>query len=235
MSEMIYLADDEKNIRDLMESFLSNAGYRVRTFADGDALIAAYEKETPDLVILDIMMPGTDGLTACSLLRQRDPGLPMIIVSARDDPYDRVTGLSLGSDDYLVKPFLPLELVARVKALLRRSEPRRGGMREEALTFGSLTLSEHKRTALLGENPLSLTPMEFDFLAYMIRRGDRAVRRDEILKDLWHLDRQADTRAADDLLKRLRRKLEDRHSDVAIRTVWGYGFQLVKEAPDENV
>ena len=187
----------------------------------------------PDLVILDIMMPGTDGLSVCSQLRQKDADLPIMIVSARDSPYDRVTGLTLGGDDYLIKPFLPLELVARIRALLRRSKRNTPSAAEESpseLKFGSLSLSPALRSATLHGEPLSLTPTEFDFLAYLTAHQDRAVSRQELLNALWQFDWQADTRAADDLLKRLRRKLREHQSDVRIETVWGYGFKLVPEA-----
>lgn len=230
--ETIYLADDEKNIRDLMNAFLTQEGFSVRTFADGDSLLAACEQAMPDLVVLDIMMPGTDGLSVCSHLRQKDAALPIIIVSAKDSPYDRVTGLTLGSDDYLVKPFLPLELVARIRALLRRSGHRAESAAHPSpneLRFGSLTLSPSLRSAALRGEPLSLTPTEFDFLAYLIEHQDRAVSREELLHALWQFDWQADTRATDDLLKRLRRKLRERRSDVRIETVWGYGFKLALE------
>lgn len=188
--EVIDLADDERHIRELMHAFLSQAGYEVHTFSNGDALMEACRREMPDLVILDIMMPGTDGLSVCAQLRQQNEHLPIIIVSAKDSPYDRVTGLTLGGDDYLIKPFLPLELVARVKAL---------------------------------------TPTEFDFLAYLMAHQERAVSRDELLHALWQFDWQADTRATDDLLKRLRRKLRERKSPVCIETVWGFGFKLALE------
>ncbi len=122
MAQTIYLADDEKNIRDLIVAFLAQEGFAATAFANGDALLEACERALPDLVILDVMMPGTDGLSVCSHLRKLHPQLPILIVSAKDSPFDRVTGLTLGSDDYLVKPFLPLELVARVRALLRRAQ-----------------------------------------------------------------------------------------------------------------
>ena len=231
--ETIYLADDEKNIRELMNAFLTQEGFSVRTFADGDSLLAACAQKMPDLVILDIMMPGTDGLSVCSQLRQKDADLPIIIVSAKDSPYDRITGLTLGGDDYLVKPFLPLELVARIRALLRRSN--RHSLSADAaapseLSFGSLVLSPALRSATLHGEPLPLTPTEFDFLAYLTEHQDRAVSREELLRALWQFDWQADTRATDDLLKRLRRKLREHQSDVRIETVWGYGFKLALEA-----
>ena len=230
MSKKIYLADDEENIRALMTSFLKNAGYEVASFPDGDSLYEAYLENRPDLIILDVMMPGTDGLTLCSLLREKNPGLPIIIVSARDDPYDRVTGLSMGSDDYLIKPFLPLELVARVKALFRRSETEAASKPDETRSFGALTINEKTRTAVLSGNVLTLTPTEFGFLSYLIREKDRAVSREELLAELWGFSRDADTRATDDLVKRLRKKLKNAGADFEIETVWGYGFRLVKGA-----
>ena len=164
------------------------------------------------------------------MLRKGSPRLPIIIVSAKDSPYDRVTGLTLGSDDYLIKPFLPVELVARGKALLRRTgieqhlpEP------SQPLEYGPLVLSPGLRTASLWGEPLTLTPTEFDFLAYLLQNRDRAVSREELLQALWQVDWQADTRAADDLVKRLRRKLRERGSQVRIETVWGYGFRLELE------
>lgn len=233
MPQSVYLADDEKNIRELMELFLSQEGFSVRTFSDGDALLAACRHSLPDLIILDIMMPGTDGFQICSQLRQENPDLPIIIVSAKDSPFDRVTGLTLGSDDYLIKPFLPQELVARVRALLRRSyrASKTAGISEE-LTFGALTLSPALRTAALNHEPLSLTPTEFDFLSYMITHQERAVSREELLQTLWNMDWQADTRAADDLVKRLRRKLRAKQSTIRIETVWGFGFRLVLEGDE---
>ena len=121
MAKSIYVADDELHIRNLIQTFLANEGYEVRTFADGDSLFQAFSERCPDLIILDIMMPGTDGLSLCARIRG-ESRVPIMIVSAKDSPLDRVTGITLGSDDYMVKPFLPLELVARVKALFRRAE-----------------------------------------------------------------------------------------------------------------
>lgn len=227
MPQSIYIADDEKNIRDLIAAFLSQEGFAVKSFSDGDALLFACDQALPDLVILDIMMPGTDGLSVCSMLRKTSAELPIIIVSAKDSPYDRVTGLTLGSDDYMVKPFLPLELVARVHSLLRRTQRRtQTSEAVQELTFGSLQLFPDRRNALLDGAALTLTPTEFDFLAYLVQHQERAVSREELLQALWQVDWQADTRAADDLVKRLRRKLRDLHSPVRIETVWGFGFRI---------
>lgn len=229
MQEKIYLADDEKNIRDLIRVFLTQEGFQVQTFADGESLYSACCQSMPDLVVLDIMMPGTDGLSICSRLRQNSSELPIIIVSAKDSPFDRVTGLTLGSDDYLIKPFLPLELIARIKALLRRSQAKITSEAGQLLSCGPLCLDPELRKSFLFGKPLTLTPTEFDFLEYMLQNQEKAVSRDELLKVLWQVDWPADTRAADDLVKRLRRKLRENKSPVHIETVWGFGFRLVQE------
>ena len=233
MSECIYLADDDENIRELIAAFLSQEGFEVQSFDNGTSLMEACGKSMPDLVILDVMMPGVDGLAVCSTLRRDHADLPIVIVSAKDSPYDRVTGLTLGSDDYLVKPFLPIELVARVKAILRRARsygsPSVSELAPRKLSFGALDLFPGRRDALLGGNPISLTPTEFDFLTYLVERQDRAVSREELLKALWGIDWQADTRVADDLVKRLRRKLRAAGGGVNVETVWGFGFRISAE------
>ena len=228
MSQLIYYADDEKHIRELIEAFLVQEGYEVKTFADGRGILDACKKKMPDLVIVDILMPGVDGLSVCHSLRTMSSELPIIIVSAKDSPYDRVTGFSAGSSDYMVKPFLPLELVFRVKALLRG----RQGVQdienadEDECIFGNLKLFPKKRKAQIDEKEFMLTPGELDFLYYMILRKDRAVSRDELLESIWKMNYQADTRATDDLVKRLRKKLRDNKCNIHIETVWGYGFRL---------
>ncbi len=230
MSQIIYLADDEKNIRDLISAFLSKEKFEVKTFEDGDTLLEACGICLPDLVILDIMLPGTDGLSICSMLRKANADLPIIIVSAKDSPYDRVTGLMLGSDDYLTKPFLPLELVARVRSLLRRTQKSvQTNVEVHKLVYGTLQLFPERRNALLDGKPLSLTPTEFDFLAYLVQHQERAVSRDELLQALWQVNWHADTRVTDDLVKRLRRKLRVLQSPVRIETVWGFGFRISLE------
>ena len=227
MNQMIYIADDEQSIRDLLVSFLSREGYRVTAFENGDLLLEACEKELPDLVILDILMPGTDGLIVCTYLRRMSEQLPILIVSGKDSPYDRVTGLTLGADDYLVKPFLPMELGARVRALLRRTQKTAAPNKPLwELSFGPLALSVAERSATLNGEPLPLTPTEFDFLSYLMKHAGAAVSREELLKALWQVSWDSDTRATDDLVKRLRRKLRERGSSVRIETVWGYGFRL---------
>ncbi len=238
MKNRIYVADDEQETREQLASFLESDGFAVTAFSNADDLLDAYQNKRPDLVILDIVMPGTDGLTACMRLRREDPLIPIMIMSAMASPYDRVTGLTLGCDDYLTKPFLPLELAARVKVLLRRTQsastPVEKGRNPRELTYGPLRISVEQRIAFLGEKRLSLTPAEFNFLSYLIQHAGSAVSRKDLLKNLWELDWQADTRATDDLVKRLRRKLREAGSPVRIETVWGFGFRLAMDGDTDS-
>lgn len=229
MAKKIYVADDEKNICFLIQNFLEKEGYEVKCFHDGESILAACGEEMPDMCILDVMMPGMDGLTVCTQIRKWSH-VPIIIVSAKDSPLDRITGITLGSDDYLVKPFLPLELVTRVKALFRRVEAF-SAVEEEAkdvLEFGDIKLYPKRRAARFSGEELSLTPLEFDFLCHMMEHPEHAASRDDLLKALWKVDsREVDTRAVDDMVKRLRKKLKELKSVVKIETVWGYGFRLI--------
>ncbi len=229
MAKKIYVADDEKNICFLIQNFLEKEGYEVTCFHDGESIVKACDAEMPDLCILDVMMPGMDGLTACTQIRKKSH-VPIIIVSAKDSPLDRITGITLGSDDYLVKPFLPLELVTRVKALFRRVDAFAGPTEDskETLEFGDITLFTKRRAAHLKGSEFALTPLEFDFLNHMLAYPEHAASRDDLLKALWKVDsKEVDTRAVDDMVKRLRKKLKEQGSVVKIETVWGYGFRLV--------
>ena len=150
-----------------------------------------------------------------------------IIISAKDSPYDRVTGLTIGADDYLSKPFLPIELIARIRALLRRSQTvTEEPQSSQTLSYGPITLYLDKRSATLDGEAFPLTPNEFDFLAFLIEKDGAAASREELINNLWKVDWQEDTRVADDLVKRLRRKLHTRNASLQIKTVWGYGFRL---------
>ncbi len=230
MGKSIYIAEDDADIRALIELFLNNEGYAVRAFGTGDALLGAFNAQPADMVILDIMLPGTDGLTLCARLRQRS-NVPIIIVSARDSEADRIAGITLGSDDYLTKPFSPMELTARVKALFRRLELDRGAPAADGLLLNNLNLDPAARIAAVGGAPLDLTPTEFLLLAYLLRQGDRAVSREELLKNVWKYDFEVDTRATDDVMKRLRKKLLQAGAAIRIETVWGFGFRIVAEGP----
>ncbi len=223
MEKTIYIADDEKNIRDIISGFLKNDGFNVKAFDNGDDLLVEFLKNPADMVILDIIMDGTDGLTICSQIRQKH-NVPIIIVSARDSELDRITGITMGSDDYLTKPFSPIELVARVKAIFRRMNLDKYSTSIEILTFGDIALNLATRESTYEGKRLDLTPTEFALLTYLFENKDRALSREELLKNVWKFDFEVDTRAVDDVLKRLRKKII--HSNVKIKSVWGFGFKL---------
>lgn len=229
MLKRIYIADDEANICKLIQSFLEKEGFEVKCFGNGVDLLNRFRIDPVDLLILDIMMPGIDGLSLCAMIRQ-ESSVPIIIVSAKDSEIDRVTGITIGSDDYLVKPFSPLELVARVKALFRRNELLLGQshVESEVLTYHTLILNMKMRTLIINERAVTLTPMEFDFLAFLVKNQDRAVSKVELLKELWQVDFETDTRATDDVVKRLRKKLKENGS-ISIETVWGFGYRIGQE------
>ena len=227
MKRSISIAEDDANIRTLISLFLENEGYEVRQYTTGDALLEAFMEQPADLVILDIMMPGTDGLTLCASLRKKS-NVPIIIVSARGSESDRIAGITLGSDDYLTKPFSPMELVARVKALFRRLELDRGAnTASERVEAGNVTIDLAIREASANGDRLDLTPTELMLLAYLIKKSPAAVSREELLKNVWKFDFEIDTRATDDVMKRLRKKLNSAKASIKIETVWGFGFKLV--------
>ena len=232
-SKKIYLADDEKNIREIMTVFLKNEGYDVTAFSDGTSIRQAFDAKVPDLIILDVMMPGEDGLSLCSYFRKKS-SIPILIVSAKDTPMDRITGIMLGSDDYLTKPFLPLELTVRVKALFRRAALSAGSQgensSEERLSCGNLSIVPKHRRIFTAETPLKVTPTEYEFLLYLTQRKYTAVSKKELLQTIWGIRTDIDldgTRVADDLVKRLRKKLRERGCTAMIDTIWGYGYQMV--------
>jgi len=231
MNKTIYIADDEQNIRDLIYSFLISDGFLVSTFENGDALLDAFLENPSDMVILDIMMPGTDGLTLCSKIRQKS-NVPIIIVSARDSEIDKITGITLGSDDYLTKPFSPMELVARVKAIFRRIGINNTNNEQSILCLGNMEININTRETSIDKKLVELTPTEFALMTYLFKNKDKAVSREELLKNVWQFDFEVDTRATDDVIKRLRKKLVS--STVKISTVWGFGFKLEVNNDENN-
>ena len=227
MQKRIYLADDEENIRVIMKTFLENAGYAVECFEDGTELIKTFEKAPADLVILDIMMPGEDGLSICSYLRRKSR-VPIIIVSSRDSAYDKVIGITQGSDDYIAKPFLPLELVARVQAVLKRTEIF-SHVDTGNLFCGNMTIRKAMRKILVDGMTFPATPTEYEFLLYLMERLGHAVSKKEILREVWHYQDAQDIHVVDDLVKRLRKKLRQFHSTAFLETIWGFGYQLSEQ------
>ncbi len=238
MPYTIYFADDEKNIRNLIQTFLESDGYRVRAFETGDALFKAFLTEAADLVILDIMMPGTDGLSVCRKLRTI-ADVPIILLTAKDTEPDFIRGISEGSDDYITKPFRPTVLLMRVRALLRRVEMQKNRAAEgtaTGLTFGDLRFLPQENEVRCGDTPINFTPTEQKMLHCLLQNPGRAISRNELLRAVWGFDQPVETRVTDETLRRIRKKLTDAGSRVGVRTVWGYGYKLreeEKEAQDK--
>ena len=234
MGHSIYLADDEKSIRELLHSFLASDGYTVRSFESGDALLEAFRQEPAELVILDIMMPGTDGLTVCRELRSVSD-IPIILLTAKDSELDYVMGISQGSDDYLTKPFRPTILLMKVKALLRRVEMDRGktAAAVDELRYGDLRYSATENAVFCGSTIVALTQTELRLLSYMMKQPEKAYSREELLSAVWGFDSEVETRVTDETLRRIRKKLTQSGSTVSVSTIWGFGYKL-KEAEQQQ-
>lgn len=226
-NKLIYIADDEVKIQELIKMFLVKEGYEVFTFSDGEALLKAFRHRESDMLILDIMMPKLDGLVLCSEIRKNST-VPIIIISAKDSDSDKISGLMLGSDDYMAKPFSPVELVLRVNGIFRRIDvsEKLKGIDENIITILDITIYVDGKYALCNGENLKLTPTEFNLLLYLANNNNRGVSREELLNKLWGFSSEVDTRATDDMIKRIRKKLVDSSALLKIETLWGFGFMI---------
>ena len=226
MGALVYLADDDPSLLEVFSVFLENAGFEVCSFPTGDELAERFAQREPDLVVLDVMMPGTDGLTVCKNLRAISD-VPIVILTAKDSEMDYMHGLAIGADDYLTKPFSPSMLVMRVKALLRRVDMGRSGSpaaRDRA--FADIELSEAAHEARAAGAPLELTMTEFALLLCLLEAEGAAVSRDTLLSKVWGFDAEVETRVTDETVRRVRKKLRSAGSTTQIKAVWGYGYKL---------
>lgn len=224
--KLIYIADDEVKIQDLIKMFLKKEGYEVETFSDGKLLLEAFRRKSPDMILLDIMMPKLDGLEVCTEIR-KESEVPIIIISAKDTEGDKIAGLMLGSDDYMTKPFSPVELVLRVKSIFKRIELQKNYKeKQDVIYILDLIFYPDRRYALCNGIDLKLTPMEFNLFLYLIENKNKGVSREELLNKVWGFDSEVDTRATDDMIKRIRKKLMGANSKVKIETLWGFGFMI---------
>jgi two-component system, OmpR family, response regulator ResD len=220
----VLVVDDEDHILELARLYLAREGYQIETVSDGALALARFAQVKPDLVVLDIMLPNVDGLTICREIRKQSQ-VPIIMLTARDEVTDKVVGLELGADDYLTKPFHPQELVARAKALVRRSrlEPDQ----PKLVRAGRLEVDLERHEVRCGESKVQLRPKEFDLLALLARHPSRVFQRSELLDLVWGYDFPGYTRTVDVHVQQLREKLaEGGVSDPSIQTVWGVGYKL---------
>jgi len=222
--ELLLLVDDEPNIIELAQMYLEREGYRIITAADGKAAIAAVDQHRPALVVLDIMLPELDGLEVCRTLRQKKEPVAILMLTARDEDIDKILGLELGADDYLTKPFNPRELVARVKAVLRRSIEK---VPEDdvAVHLGDLVIDPRSREVKVNDFSVELRTQEFDLLLTLTRHPGIVLSRDQLLDLAWGYEYYGNTRTVDVHIGHLRKKLQD--SQVRIETVTGVGYKLI--------
>ncbi len=222
----ILIVDDEAHILELTRLYLEKEGFAVETAADGLTALQRAQAEPPSLVILDVMLPRLDGFEVCRRLR-RESDVPIIMLTARDDDVDKIVGLEIGADDYLTKPFNPRELVARVKAVLRRVES--GAARGQVIAVGDLSIDLARREVSVGGVPVALRTKEFDLLAALARDAGVVFSRDRLLESVWGYEFDVETRTVDVHINHLREKLAP--SAVAIETVRGIGYKLVAGDP----
>lgn len=228
MPNRVLVVDDEESIVKLVQYNLQQAGYEVITTDNGLRAVQAVHSEKPDLIILDLMLPELDGMDVCKRLRQEGVTTPIIMLTAKDDEIDRILGLEMGADDYVTKPFSPRELIARVKAVLRRTgdEP---SPAEGILQCGEIRVDLNKYEVTKRGKNIELTPREFELLHYLARNAGRVLSRDHLLDKVWGYEFAGDTRIVDVHISHLRDKLEvDAKNPALIKTVRGVGYKLVQ-------
>lgn len=217
------MVDDEENIRLLISQYLKIEGFTVESFATVDELSGRLESGYPDMFILDIMLPGQNGLEFCKEIREKS-AVPIIFISARRKALDRITGLEIGGDDYLSKPFSPRELIARVRSVLRRTMV--SSTPQKSVQVGNLKLMMGDRLILIDDQEFAVTTKEYELLALLVQNPQRTFNRQELLDRVWGYDYDGSDRAVDDLVKRLRKKLKESGSTTNVQTIWGYGYRL---------
>lgn len=218
----VFVVDDEKNIRDILQKYIENEGYKVTLFSDGQHVYQEMLRLKPDLLIIDIMMPHIDGLELCKEIRKTSD-IPIIFVSARDGEFDRILGLELGGDDYLTKPFSPRELMVRIKNIFKRME-KSTGSGQQIVTVRDVTIDTDRRYIENDGHEIKLTTKEYDLFVFLARNKGKPYTREELLEFIWGYEFAGDGRLIDDLVKRIRKKLE--HSSVELSTIWGYGYRI---------
>lgn len=222
--QTVLIVDDDPNIAQLVKLYLEKEGYEVAVESRGDEAVAAFQKNPPSLMLLDIMLPGMDGWQVCRAVRQTS-NIPIIMLSAKDETFDKVLGLELGADDYITKPFEGKELVARVKAVLRRSAPTEP--EKDTLSFPGLTISLEKYEVHFQGKIVEMPPKELEVLYFLAAHQNRVFTREQLLEQVWGFDFFGDSRTVDVHIKRLREKLQGSEElGWQIRTVWGVGYKF---------
>jgi DNA-binding response OmpR family regulator len=222
----ILIVDDEPIVREVVSQYLTQDGFKVETASDGLEAISRFSTARPDLVLLDLMLPGIDGLEVCRRIRAQS-NVPVIMVTAKGDEIDTIIGLSVGADDYVSKPFSPRELVARIKAVLRRASTPPETASSDPLRFGTLTIRPDRRQVEIGNQSVDLTAREFDLLEFLARNPSHVFSREELLDKVWDWSYASDGGTVTVHIRRLRQKIEqDPERPRFIKTVWGVGYKF---------
>ncbi|QSF45404.1 response regulator transcription factor [Paenibacillus tianjinensis] len=225
MNKKVLVVDDEQSISSAIAYALRREGYDVDTAGDGEEALSKVRTFHPNVLVLDVMMPKLSGYDVCRRLEDRDD-IGIILLTVKNDIVDKIVGLELGADDYMTKPFEIRELLARVKALLRRLEKKTGENTGEVIEYGALRVHPERRSAELGDGELELTPKEFDLLLLLLSHPQRVYMREELLEQVWEMDYAGGTRTVDIHIQRLRKKLGEPYQNI-LQTVYGVGYKAV--------
>lgn len=221
----ILVADDDRNICELLRIYLEKEGYTVTLASDGEEAILKFESEEPDILLLDVMMPRLDGWQVCREIRKKSE-CPIIMITAKGETFDKVLGLELGADDYVVKPFEPKEIVARVKAVLRRTGKFSSDNDKKEVNFDKLTVNMTKYELKVDGKVIDTPPKELELLFHLASNPNRVYTRDQLLDEVWGFEYYGDSRTVDVHIKRLREKLEGVSEKWSLKTVWGVGYKF---------
>ena len=222
--QKILIVDDDLHIAELISLYMMKDGYETEEVYDGREALKAVETFQPDLILLDLMLPGMDGYQVCAEIR-KNSRVPIIMLTAKGETFDKVLGLELGADDYIVKPFDPKELVARVKAVLRRYEPKQEEVNKELLKFDGLEINLSNYSVSYQGKTLDFPPKEFELLSFLAQNPNRVFTREQLLDRIWGYEYVGDTRTVDVHVKRIREKLNS-EDEWGIRTVWSVGYKF---------
>ena len=223
MGRNILVVEDDRNISDLIQMYLLKEGFDVRTAADGGRAIEEFQKEAPDLILLDIMLPVMDGWSVCAKIRETSK-VPIIMLTAKSEVFDRIQGLEMGADDYIVKPFEMKELIARINAVLRRTEIPNDTSKK--LVFDKLVINLDSYELIVDGKKIDTPPKELELLYHLASTPNRVYTRNQLLDEVWGFDYFGDSRTVDVHIKRLREKVEGVSSQWALKTVWGVGYKF---------
>lgn len=221
----VLIADDDKNICDILRLYLEHEGFEIFFAHDGSRALTAFQEQRPDIMLLDIMLPLINGWEVCKMIR-RSSEVPIIMLTARDAMEDKLEGLNIGADDYVVKPFDPKEVVARVKVQMRRQTKESTPKQQGTIVVGSLAVNLDRYEVLLDEKPVDLKPKETQLLHFLIKNRNIVFSREKLLSEVWGYDYMGETRTVDVHVKRLREKLNNGSEQWDIKTVWGVGYKF---------